>query len=213
LKLLKAGRIFAIDTIPSRLDMAQEQGAEIIDFNQEDPVEALKRMTGGIGPDRVIDAVGVDAVAPKRGPAERSIKPIKKELKEELGRIAPRTRPSNGNWYPGDAPSLALKWCVESVAKAGTMSIVGVYPESVQNFPIGKAMNRNLTFRMGNCNHRKYIPMLVELVRTGAVDPAEILTQSERITSAIDAYKQFDQRKPGWIKVMLEPSFAAGRAA
>jgi threonine dehydrogenase-like Zn-dependent dehydrogenase len=213
LKLMKAGRIFAIDTIPSRLEMAQEQGAEIIDFNQEDPIDALRRLTGGIGPDRVIDAVGVDAVAPKRGPAERSIKLLKRELKEELEKIAPKTRPRNGNWHPGDAPSLVLNWAVQAVAKAGTLSIVGVYPDTVQNFPIGKAMNRNLTLRMGNCNHRKYIPMLVDLVRAGVVDPTEILTQAEPITDAIDAYKQFDQRRPGWIKVMLEPARMPSRAA
>ena len=71
-KLLNAGRIFAIDTIPSRLEMAQDQGAEIIDFNREDPIEALKGFTGGIGVDRVIDAVGVDATHPHHGPAKKS---------------------------------------------------------------------------------------------------------------------------------------------
>src|SRR5687767_10382647 len=60
-KLFGAGRVFAIDTVPSRLEMAQDQGAEIIDFNKENPVEVLRELTGGPGPDRVIDAVGIDA--------------------------------------------------------------------------------------------------------------------------------------------------------
>ena len=67
-------------------------------------------------------------------------------------------------------------------------------------------MEKNLTLKMGNCNHRKYIPKLVDLVRTGAIDPQEILTQVEPLTNVIDAYRQFDLRQPGWIKVELEPS-------
>lgn len=73
------------------------------------------------------------------------------------------------------------------------------------NFPIGKAMNKNLTIQMGNCNHRKYIPKLVNLVRNGTVTPSRILTQREPLTSVLDAYKAFDQRQPGWVKVELVP--------
>jgi threonine dehydrogenase-like Zn-dependent dehydrogenase len=76
----------------------------------------------------------------------------------------------------------------------------------VRLFPIGDAMGKNLTIRMGNCHHMRYIPLLVQLVRSGVVDPTEVLTQVEPLTSAIDAYKQFDLRKPGWIKVKLEPA-------
>ncbi len=69
-------------------------------------------------------------------------------------------------------------------------------------------MNKNLTINMGNCNHRKYIPMLVDLVRNGTVDPTKVLTQVEPIMSAIDAYKAFDRRQPGWVKVELVPGAA-----
>jgi threonine dehydrogenase-like Zn-dependent dehydrogenase len=71
--------------------------------------------------------------------------------------------------------------------------------------PFAKAMNKNLTINMGNCNHRKYIPMLIDTVRSGEVNPAKILTQHEPLGSAIDAYKAFDDRQEGWIKVKLEP--------
>jgi len=67
-------------------------------------------------------------------------------------------------------------------------------------------MNKNLTIKMGNRNHRRYIPRLIELVSTGIVDPLQILTKVEPLTSAIEAYKQFDLRKSGWTKVELEPS-------
>lgn len=70
-------------------------------------------------------------------------------------------------------------------------------------------MNKNLTLRMGNCPHRKYIPRLVDMVRSGVIDPTLILTQQEPMASAIDAYKAFDERKPGWIKVELEPQALA----
>jgi threonine dehydrogenase-like Zn-dependent dehydrogenase len=76
----------------------------------------------------------------------------------------------------------------------------------MKTFPIGMAMNKNLTMKMGNCNHRKYIPKLLELVRTGVVDPTAILSHVEPMGSAIDAYRNFDLRKPGWVKVELEPS-------
>ncbi len=213
LKLLGAGRIFAVDTIPARLEMARAQGAEILDFNADDPVKMLKELTGGIGVDRAIDVVGVDAVKPHGGPATSSVKPMTDELKRELKQVAPQTNPQDGNWEPGDAPSLVLDWVVESAAKGGTISIIGVYPETVRTFPIGKAMNKNLTVKMGNCNHRKYIPRLVELVRAGVVDPTKILTHAGPITGAIEAYKHFDKREPGWVKVMLEPQPAPARAA
>jgi threonine dehydrogenase-like Zn-dependent dehydrogenase len=66
-------------------------------------------------------------------------------------------------------------------------------------------MNKNLTIRMGNCHHRKYVPRLVEMVHEGKIDPSQFLTKSEPVTNAIDAYKAFDEREPGWIKVELKP--------
>ncbi len=66
-------------------------------------------------------------------------------------------------------------------------------------------MNKNLTLKMGNCNHRRYIPELIDLVRAGVVEPDQVLTKREGITSAIEAYEHFDRREPGWTKVELEP--------
>jgi threonine dehydrogenase-like Zn-dependent dehydrogenase len=204
-KLLGAGRVFAIDCFDDRLDMARAQGAEIINFEQEDPVETLRRLTGGIGVDRAIDAVGVDAMHPHHGPAAKAAKKESAEFKREVKEVAPKTNPDGNNWVPGDAPTQALLWAVQGLAKAGTLSIIGVYPQTARTFPIGEAMNKNLTLKMGNCNHRKYIPMLLELVRRGEVDPTAILSRVEPMTSAIDAYRSFDLRKPGWLKVELEP--------
>ncbi|HLW82088.1 MAG TPA: hypothetical protein VKS20_08610 [Candidatus Acidoferrales bacterium] len=76
----------------------------------------------------------------------------------------------------------------------------------MDSFPLGKAMGKNLTIRMGNCNHRKYVPKLVDLIRAGFIDPSKILTNVELLQSALDAYKAFDLRQPGWLKVELLPA-------
>ncbi len=65
-------------------------------------------------------------------------------------------------------------------------------------------MNKNLTIQMGNCPHRKYLPLLIDLVQTGAIDPTKVLTEHEPLADALEAYKAFDRREPGWIKVKLE---------
>jgi threonine dehydrogenase-like Zn-dependent dehydrogenase len=204
--LMGAGRVIAVDVVPSRLDLARDLGAEVINFEEEHPIQSILELTGGIGVDRVIDAVGIDAVSPKKGPASAEVKQRKKEYKEEVNKVAPDQHPHNGNWIPGDAPSLVLQWAVESVAKAGTISVVGVYPPAARTFPIGMAMNKNLTLKMGNCNHRKYIPYLLDLIQSGAVNPEKIITQTEKVEDAVEAYKMFDERKAGWIKVELFPN-------
>lgn len=208
-RLLDAGRVLAVDTLPDRLAAAQRLGAEIIDYNEEHPVEALRRLTGGIGVDRAIDAVGVDANQPHEGPARKEAKALKKEHEREVDQVAPKQHPHGDNWHPGDAPSQALTWAVEGLAKAGTLSIIGVYPETMRSFPIGRAMLRNLTLNMGNCPHRRYIPELVTLVAGGAVDPLQVLSQRQPLVSAIEAYRAFDRRLPGWVKVELLPGAEA----
>ncbi|THC45259.1 zinc-dependent alcohol dehydrogenase [Massilia sp. Mn16-1_5] len=202
-KLMGASRVLAVDHVPDRLDMARRQGAEVINFDEEDPVKTIMELTGGIGVDCAIDAVGVDAQCPHHGPAAAEAAKKKEQFQQEVEKVAPEQHPDGENWIPGDAPSQALQWAVQTLAKAGTLSIIGVYPPADDSFPLGAAMNKNLTIRMGNCNHRKYVPDLVELVRTGAIDPTAIVTKREEMDSVIDAYKEFDLRRPGWLKVEL----------
>lgn len=201
-----AGRVLCIDGIESRLAQARRRGAEVINFNVDDPMEVVKELTGGIGVDRVVDAVGVDAQRPKSGPAAEQSEQQAGDFEQQRARIAPDQNPDGDTWVPGDAPSQALQWSVEAVVKAGTIGIIGVYPPNATTYPIGEAMNKNLTVRMGNCNHRRYIPELIDLVRTGAIDPATVLTQDEPMPSVIDAYETFDRREAGWTKVILDPA-------
>jgi threonine dehydrogenase-like Zn-dependent dehydrogenase len=198
-----AGRVVAIDNLPDRLEAAQRLGAEIIHFDKEDPVEVILEMTGGIGVDRAIDAVGVDAEPPHHGPAAKGVP--KKEFKEEVKQVAPKTNPEGEHWVPGAAPSQAVRWAVEGLAKAGTLAIIGFYPPTMTSFPFGAATQKNLTIQTGNCNHRRYIPKLQGLLRSGAVNLDFILSHEEPLPSAVEAYKHFDARHAGWLKVELKP--------
>ncbi len=98
-----------------------------------------------------------------------------------------------------------LRASVELAGKCGTISIIGVYGKQSNAFPIGKAVGKNLKIVMGNCHHRAYIPQLLQKVQMGIIDPTKILTQKEPIQNIVEAYKQFDLRAPGWIKVAINP--------
>ena len=203
---LGASRVIALDEHADRLDRARMLGAETVNVTEEDPIEALKELTRGIGPSRAIDAVGVDSERPKSGPAAASTKDQAEQLLQQSRQIASDAKPRGEQWKPGDAPALVSAWAVKSLAKAGTLGIIGVYPPEDQFFPIGAAMNKNLTINMGNCNHKTYIPKLIAKVEAGGTDPTVVLSQTEAMSDAIEAYKQFDLRRPGWIKVELNPA-------
>ena len=199
-----AGRVIAVDHQPDRLALAQGQHAEVVDFDDEDPVEAIEELTGGIGVDRVIDAVGVDAQHPTQGPARRQAerRPTCWRGSVPIAPVTAPRRPLGARRRAGQA----LRWAVDSLAKAGTLGIVGVYPATMTSFPIGTAMNRNLTINAGNCNHRHYIPHLLAMVAHGTVDPTRLLTEQEPMTDVLDAYREFDRREPGWLKVAVHPA-------
>jgi threonine dehydrogenase-like Zn-dependent dehydrogenase len=201
-KHLGATRVLAVDQLPDRLAMAAGQGAEVIDFSKEDPVATLLELTGGSGPDRVIDAVGIDAERAHHGPGAAK-RAEAKEFDAEVEQVAPE-QAKGEVFQPGDAPSQALRWAVEAVAKAGTLSVIGVYSPEMK-FPIAEALEKNLTIQGGNCPHRRYLPELVELVAAGVFDPAAILTEREPLTDVLQAYEAFDRRRPGWMKVELLP--------
>ena len=203
--IVMGGKVIAVDRLSDRLDMARRQGAEVINFDEVDVPEAVLKLTNGDGARRVIDAVGVDAQHAHAGPDEPGVLGKAKELAEQYV-IEPTAKKFGSHFVAGDNPNQALDWAVECVAKGGTVSIIGVYPPTDKMFPIGMAMNKNLTLRMGNCNHRRYYDVLIDHVRSGRLDPVKILTQTEPMTGAIEAYKAFDERQPGWIKVELEPA-------
>ena len=198
-----AGRVWAVDRVETRLVKALEQHAEVINFDQEDPVKVLRDATMGRGVEAVIDAVGVDAQRPHTGPAAPAADAQDSTFAAEVDQVAPHAKPRDGQWVPGDAPSQAARWSIEAVAKCGRIGMIGVYPPSLTSYPIGMAMNKNLTVRAGNCNHRAVTPPLLDLVASGVVDPAAFITQHAPVTEAIAAYQSFDKREEGWIKTVL----------
>src|SRR5260221_11884924 len=105
--------------------------------------------TVGIGLDRVFYAVGYDAQHPHRGPADKAAAQKERQNQQVLKTVAPKLAKPD-KWHAGDAPEQVLEWAIDAVDKAGTLSIIGVYPETMTTFPIGKAMNKNLTLKMGN---------------------------------------------------------------
>lgn len=197
-------KIFAIDRLPYRLNIAEAQGAHPINFDQVDPVKELKRLTNGHGPNKVIDAVGIDAEQPSDTAAWFKELIGITNFKEEAKKVTLETNPQGDNWVQGDGPSQVLRWAVDAVAKAGVVSIIGVYTELLDAFPIGQAMGKNLTVTMGNCNHRKYFPKLLDWVVQGKVDLRPFLTQYKPFNEIVECYKNFDRREDGWLKVALK---------
>jgi threonine dehydrogenase-like Zn-dependent dehydrogenase len=174
-----ASRVIAVDGHPDRLESAARHGAEVVDLHDADPVDAVLELTRGTGADCAIDAVGVDAQTPAGAAAE------------------------GAQWTPGDAPDQAYSWAVESLAKNGTLGIVGVYPADQRSFPIGTVLGRNLSVHAGNGNHPRYIPRLLAMVEAGVVAPETVVTKHEPLADAVGAYQEFDRRRPGWLKVAL----------
>ncbi len=204
LKQLGVNQIIAIDRIPSRLKRASQQGAYTINFDETDPVEELKKLTNGKGPTKIIDAVGIDAEQPRYSLLDAITNfSTHREFKKELKKIAPKTNPNDGNWVPGNGPSQVLQWAVDAVAKNGLISIIGVYSELLKTFPIGKAMEKNLTIRMGNCNHKKYIPRLLLWVQNNIFDSRDFVSHTLPLADIVNGYKHFDKRDDGWLKVVL----------
>ncbi|SEH48463.1 Threonine dehydrogenase [Mycolicibacterium rutilum] len=198
-----AGRILVIDGIEERLEVARRQNAEPINFNTEDPIAAIQELTGGIGADRVIDAVGVDAQRPKHGPAADNLPVDEETFEAERRAAAPEGDTSSDQWLPGDAPSLVARWAVQAVAKAGSIGIIGVYPPGFSAFPLGDMMNRNLTVKAGNCPHRRFVPKLLGMVGGGQLDPTTFITQHSEPLAMDQAYERFDLRKEGWLKTVV----------
>jgi threonine dehydrogenase-like Zn-dependent dehydrogenase len=198
-----AGRVIVVDGVADRLEQARTLGAEVVDFNHDDPVAAVMELTNDIGADCVIDAVGVDAERPARGPAAPD-DDTAAGFDEEVAQVAPDIAPQGDLWRPGDAPSQASRWAVEMVAKYGRIGIIGVYSPLAEVYPIGQAMNKNLTVRMGNCDHHSVTPPLIDMVAAGVFDPTALITAHETLAGVIDAYEAFDRREPGWIKVALD---------
>jgi threonine dehydrogenase-like Zn-dependent dehydrogenase len=183
--LLGAERVIAIDNLPYRLRMASEKaGAETLNFDEVDIVDALKEMTGGRGPDACIEAVGMEAHAP----GIEGFYDTAKQLTH----------------IQTDRPP-ALREAILACRPGGTLSVAGVFGGYVDKMPMGALMNKSLTLRTGQTHVQHYMQPLLERVEKGEIDPSFIITHTMPLDEAPRGYDIFRNREDDCVKVVLKP--------
>jgi threonine dehydrogenase-like Zn-dependent dehydrogenase len=183
--LLGAGRIIAIDTVPERLALARQAGAETIDFKKEDVYDRIMELTHGRGADACIDAVGTEADATASADSL-------------LDRVKTAT-------FMGTDRPHVLRQAIHCCRNFGTVSIVGVYGGFLDKIPMGSAINRGLTFRMAQTPVQHYLPRLLKHVEQGDIDPSFVVTHVAPLERGPELYKTFRDKEDGCIKVVLKP--------
>jgi threonine dehydrogenase-like Zn-dependent dehydrogenase len=183
--LLGAARVVAIDGVPERLAMAAQSGAITIDMNDEYVYEKLLDLTGGRGPDACIDCVGMEA-------SGHTIDAYMDKAKAALFMATDRVH--------------ALRQAINCCRKGGVVSVPGVYGGVVDKLPMGAAMQKGLTFKMGQTHVPKYLGNLMQRVVRGELDPSFVITHRFRLDDAPMAYELFQKKRDGCIKVVLSPN-------
>ena len=183
--LLGARRVIAIDTVPERLALAREAGAETLDFQKDDIYERIQELTDRRGADACIDAVGTEAEATASADSL-------------LDRVKVAT------FLGTDRPHV-LRQAIHCCRNFGVVSIVGVYGGYLDKVPMGSAINRGLTFRMAQTPVQHYLPMLLERIEKGEIDPSFVITHRATLDQGPALYKKFRDKQDGCIKVVLKP--------
>ena len=184
-KMLGAAKVIAIDDVPYRLEMAASQGYETIDYSDTDVRSALLELTGGRGPDKCIDAVGMEAT---HGSA----------LIHGYDRIKQAVRSET------DRPH-ALREAILACRSGGIVSVIGVYGGFIDKFPAGAWMNRALTLRTGQCHVQRYMEPLLQRIERGEIDPTRIITHRLPLEEAPHGYDIFKNKQENCEKVVLKP--------
>jgi threonine dehydrogenase-like Zn-dependent dehydrogenase len=183
--LLGAERVIAIDRFPYRLRMAAERtGAIPINYEEVSVLEMLNEMTGGRGPDKCIDAVGMEAHAP-------GIQYAYDRTKQAL-------------MLETDRP-IALREAILACRNGGTVSVIGVYGGFIDKFPMGSVMNRSLTIKSGQCHAQRYLQPLLDRIINGEIDPSMVITHRLPLEQAPQGYAMFRNKVDNCEKVVLKP--------
>ena len=184
--LLGAERVIAIDRFPYRLQMAAERaGAIPINYEKTSVLEVLKEMTGGRGPDKCIDAVGMEA--------------------HGHGFVYAYDRAKQAMMVETDRP-IALREAILACRNGGTVSVIGVYGGFIDKFPMGSLMNRSLTIRSGQCHVQRYMQQLLDRVIKGEIDPSMVITHRLSLDQAPRGYTMFRDKEDNCEKVVLKPN-------
>ena len=179
-----AAKVIAIDHYPQRLELARKLGAEIINFRETDVRDALMEMSGGIGVDAVIDAVGMEA----HGFAVDNMLDI---VKQKVGIGADRAS--------------ALKQAILAVRFGGKISIPGVYGGMTDKFPLGALMEKGVQVRTGQTHVQKYTKPLLEKIEAGELDTTFLISHRLPLDQAPRGYQCFHDEQDTWTKVVLKP--------
>ncbi|MFM0468835.1 zinc-dependent alcohol dehydrogenase [Paraburkholderia strydomiana] len=183
--LLGAKQVIAIDCVPERLSMARAGGAVTIDFKEESVLERLKELTGGKGPEKCIDAVGMESHA------TRSVDSMYDRAKQAV-------------MLETDRPHV-LREMIYVCRPAGTLSVPGVYGGLVDKIPFGASMNKGLTWRMGQTHVNRWTDDLLRRIQEGQIDPSFVITHTVSLDEGPRMYKTFRDKEDGCIKVVLKP--------
>ncbi len=186
-KVMGAHKVIAIDHYPNRLDLARKMGAEVIDYTQTHVLEALMEMTGGIGPDAVIDAVGMEShgFAPDN---------VFDTIKQKVG-------------FGADAPH-ALRMAIMACRKGGRISMPGVYGGFADKFPLGALMEKGLQLRTGQTHVQRYTKDLLRRIQEGELDTTFMISHRLPLEDAPRGYDNFANNQNDWTKVVLKPGSA-----
>ncbi|XUW92201.1 glutathione-dependent formaldehyde dehydrogenase [Burkholderia sp. M6-3] len=182
--LLGAKQVIAIDCVPERLSMARAGGAVTIDFKEESVLERLKELTGGKGPEKCIDAVGMESHA------TRSVDAMYDRAKQAV-------------MLETDRPHV-LREMIYVCRPAGTLSVPGVYGGLVDKIPFGASMNKGLTWRMGQTHVNRWTDDLLRRIQEKQIDPSFVITHTVSLDEGPRMYKTFRDKEDGCIKVVLK---------
>ena len=185
--MLGAGKVIAIDRFPERLRLAREScGATTIDYSQDDVnvVEALRDLSGGIGPDVCIDAVGMEAHS-------ATLVGMYDNVKQALS-------------LETDRP-FVLRQAIQAIRKGGTLSIPGVYGGVLDKVNFGAAFGKGIHMSMGQTNMHKYLRPLLTRVENGEIDPTFLISHRIGIDQAPEFYKAWQEKAEGVTKIVIDP--------
>jgi threonine dehydrogenase-like Zn-dependent dehydrogenase len=186
-QLLGAELVVVIDRCTDRLRSVEQHvpGVRTLDLRVVDVVDELRDLTGGRGPDACIEAVGMEA---RDVGVSEAYDRVKQTLRMETDRAG------------------ALRQAIRACGKGGTVSVAGVFGGVVDKFPMGAVMNKGLTLRSGQQHGQKYIPMLLERITAGDLDPAYLVTHPMSLDEGPEGYQTFKHKKDGCLRAVFYPA-------
>jgi threonine dehydrogenase-like Zn-dependent dehydrogenase len=183
--LLGAKQVIAIDRVPERLAMARAGGAITIDFDEESVMERIDQLTDRKGPEKLIDAVGMEAHA------TASFDSVYDRVKQAVMLTSDRAH--------------VLREMIYLARPGAVLSVPGVYGGLVDKFPMGLVMNKGLTIRTGQTHVRRWSDDLLRRIEEGQIDPSFVITHTVSLEEGPAMYKTFRDKRDGCVKVVIKP--------